>query len=95
MEIKNLFELQKALEIGPYAWPGGYPIYFIMADGGAMSFEAVRLGREAVFSAMEGDCPDDKQWRVVSAEINWEDPNLYCDHTDERIESAYAEEDAA
>ena len=27
----------------PYAWPGGYPLYVIMADGAALSIEAVRF----------------------------------------------------
>ena len=24
-----------------YAWPGGYPLYFVTSDGAALSFEAV------------------------------------------------------
>ena len=31
-------------------------------------------------------------WHIAGADINWEDPDLYCDHTGERIESAYAED---
>jgi len=30
-------------------------------------------------------------WRVVACEANWEDAELYCDYSGERIESAYAE----
>jgi hypothetical protein len=30
-------------------------------------------------------------WRVVACDTNWEDASLYCDHSGERIESAYAE----
>jgi hypothetical protein len=30
-------------------------------------------------------------WRVVACDTNWEDGELYCDHSGERIESAYAE----
>ena len=26
----------------PYAWPGGYPLYVVMADGEALSIEAAR-----------------------------------------------------
>jgi len=28
---------------------------------------------------------------VIAAEVNWEDPDLYCADSNERIPSAYAE----
>lgn len=31
--------------------------------------------------------------KPVQYEFNWEDPNLYCDCCNDRIESAYAEEE--
>lgn len=31
----------------------------------------------------------------VVAEVNWEDPDLFCDECSERIESAYAEDEAS
>jgi hypothetical protein len=34
-------ELKSILRAGPYAWPGGYPQYFIAGDGNALSFAAV------------------------------------------------------
>lgn len=64
---------------------GGYPLYYVTADGGVLSPEAVRENQ-----ALTND-PDDKQWYVVRAEVNYEDPDLYCEHTGERIPSAYAE----
>jgi hypothetical protein len=30
-------------------------------------------------------------WRIVAYDVNWEDADLTCDHTGEKIESAYAE----
>ena len=33
-------------------------------------------------------------WAAYGVNINWEDPSLYCAHSGERIESAYAEDDA-
>jgi hypothetical protein len=32
--------------------------------------------------------------RILACEINYEDPALFCEDTDERIPSAYAEEEA-
>lgn len=91
----NAYKLSAILDQGPYAWPGGYPIYFVSADGQPLSFEAVQAEKQLIFEAMDSDCPDDREWKIVAAEINWEDPDLYCSHTNERIESAYAEEDDA
>jgi hypothetical protein len=30
----------------PYAWPGGYPRYFITNDGAALSYNAARENRQ-------------------------------------------------
>jgi hypothetical protein len=35
-------ELKSILRAGPYAWPGGYPLYFLTIDGGTLSFAAVQ-----------------------------------------------------
>lgn len=85
-------ELDEALERGPYAWPGGYPLFFITDDGGVLSFKTVREEYDQIRESIEEDLNDG--WRVVAVDVNWEDPELYDDHTNERIESAYAEDDA-
>jgi hypothetical protein len=84
-------ELRAIVKGGPYAWPGGYPIYFACADGGALSHEAVVENWKNIRSSIVRD--DDPQWYVIAAGVNWEDPDLYCSHTCKRIESAYAEPD--
>jgi hypothetical protein len=86
-------ELKTALRNGPYAWPGGYPLYFVTSDGAALSFDAVRSEYKQVLFSIRHGVNDG--WRVIGMQVNWEDPDLYCDHTGKRIESAYAEEDAA
>lgn len=87
MQIKTVFDFNKSLEIGPYVWPGGYPLYFIAADGGVLSWQAAideqALIRDAIIGGHE------PQWQVVALDINYEDNNLYCDHTGNKIESAY------
>ena len=42
MTIKTLSDFRAAMRNGPYAWPGGYPLYFITSDGAALSFDAVK-----------------------------------------------------
>lgn len=82
------------LAAGPYAWPGGYPRYFLCADGGALSFAAAEAERANVLDALRDD-DRASGWAVVACDVNWEDPDLTCDHSGDRIESAYAEDDAA
>jgi hypothetical protein len=75
-----------------YAWPGGYPLYYLCGDNGILCPEcankesAVREGDE------HPDYPDYDQWRIVAADVNWEDSSLTCDNCSKGIESAYAEQ---
>ncbi len=87
----NTHDLKNALRNGPYAWPGGYPCYFITSDGAALSFEAVRSEFRQVIRAIRQGLNDG--WRVVAVAINYEEPHLYCEHTGKLIESAYSEDD--
>jgi hypothetical protein len=75
----------------PYAWPGGYPRYFICADGEALSFPEAEHNKALIVDAINGD-PFNSEWRVVGCEINWEDQDLICVSSGERIQSAYGED---
>lgn len=82
------------LEAGAFAWPGGYPLYFVTSDGGALSFVAAEKEADLIRSAIaENDTRSG--WHVCACEVNWEEVELYCDHTGKRIESAYAEPERA
>lgn len=74
---------------GPYAWPGGYPMFFVMADGEALSFDAAKKERRCLLEALRDN--DRSGWRPVAFEVNWEDEELLCAHTGKRIESAYGD----
>lgn len=87
MHIKSISEFRRAYRNGPYAWPGGYPLYFITSDGAALSFKAVKENKRQILEAIRDK--DRSGWRIVAIEINYEDQDLYCDHTGELIESAY------
>jgi hypothetical protein len=69
-----------------YAFPGGYPIYYLAKDCGVLCPECAGLPECAQAS------PDDSQWYLIGAECNYENPALSCDHCGKRIESAYCEE---
>jgi hypothetical protein len=90
MTINSISDFRKAMRHGPYAWPGGYPCYFITSDGEALSFDAAKAERRNILEAIRDQ--DRSGWRVVAMDINWEDTDLVCAHTGERIESAYGED---
>lgn len=74
-----------------YAWPGGYPIYYLCTDGGVLcpkcvTKEYVQIKESTLARAKDG-------WALEGRDINYENPQLFCAHCNERIESAYAEED--
>ena len=85
-------DLKAQLRAGEYAWPGCYPLFFVTSDGAALSFKATRANLRSVFDSMQNGIDDG--WRIVGCDVNWEDASLFCDHTGERIPSAYAEEEA-
>jgi hypothetical protein len=91
MTINSISDFRKAMRHGPYAWPGGYPLYFVLHDGESLSFKAARENVRSILRSLV-DPVDCGGWRPVAFEINWEDSELRCVHTGERIESAYGEE---
>ena len=77
------------LRSGPFTSVGCYPTFFMTHDGEALSHKAVRENIWQVARATRDGANDG--WRVVGFDVNWEDPELYCADSGERIESAYAE----
>ena len=90
MNINNTKDLKTAIRAGKYAWPGGYPVFFITSDGAALSFDAVKEEFKLILDSVKHNNNDG--WRVIGSDINWEDNTLYCDHTGNKIESAYKED---
>lgn len=78
-------------QLTAWAWPGGYPVYYVTADTGILCPDCARMAER---ENLAGD-PDDPQWYVVFADINYENPSVHCDHCGNRIRSAYAEDDAS
>jgi hypothetical protein len=85
-------QFNKDLEAGPYAFPGGYPRFFITADGEGLSFESAKANHALILEAINSD---DKSggWMVIGCDINWEDQYLRCAHSNKLIESAYGDSD--
>lgn len=61
-----------------WAWPGGYPLYYIT---------------HGYCTVLCHECASKETEEIVATvEANWEDPMLWCEGCNKRIESAYAEE---
>jgi hypothetical protein len=75
-----------------FAWPGGYPVYYVVEDSGILCPNCARMSEREELGLQHDDDTFDPQWHIVAADINYEDDSLYCDHCGERIESAYCED---
>lgn len=89
MNIRTVSDYRKAIRNGAYAWPGGYPLYFVCDDGGALCCDCAKMERRNILESLARGISDG--WRVCGVDVNWEDAELVCDHCGERIESAYGD----
>lgn len=73
-------------ELPCYAWPGGYPIFYVTER--ACDVVCCKCANDAStgVDAFGGE-------KIGAHDVNWEDPDLWCE-CGERVESAYAEDDA-
>lgn len=85
--ITSTADLKATLRAGPYAWPGGYPLYFITSDGEALSFESVRENLAQCLWSLMTNSRDG--WRIIACDVNYEDVDLTCAHSGKPIEVAY------
>jgi hypothetical protein len=86
-DINSLSDLKATLRSGALTDLGGYPTYFITNDGCAWSHHGVR----AEWRTIARDWITGLGPRPVACNINWEDSELTCELTNERIVSAYAD----
>ena len=87
--IETVADLKATLRAGRFTSLGSYPLFFITADNGVLSFQSVRENLALVLHAIHHG--GDDQWRVVRTEENYEDSALYCDHSNAPIPSAYGD----
>ena len=76
--------------LSAFAWPGGYPVIYIAADGGEFC-PACANGDDGSLCRIS-DGPDDHQhdgWLIVGSQIHWEGEPLPCVHCGVEIASAY------
>jgi len=67
-----------------WAWPGGYPIYYVCEDGGVLCADCANNNID-----LTTDPDAERDWKIVAGDINYEDDSLSCDNCYGHIESAY------
>ena len=87
MLLKTTKEVKTAIRSGPYAWPGGYPLFFIADDGDTICYRCARNEWRYICDSITHNIRDG--WMIIANEINWECDQLFCANCNERIESAY------
>lgn len=82
-----------------YAWPGGYPLFYLCADGGILCPKCANENKEVYITSDDKTSEekenrfDDPQWHVIAVDINYEDTTMYCDHCNAHIVSAYGDDE--
>lgn len=89
--IETTHDLKAALRAGPYAWPGGYQMYFLCDDGAALCFDCVWRELRNILPAVAAH--DRSGWNVVALDVNHDSPALFCDHCNNQIKPNYYGED--
>lgn len=89
--LKHAYELRRKVGIEAddtafpaYAWPGGYPLFYY-------GYDRNEYGRNLFPVCVKCANAPSSEWpneRLLDAEINYEDSELYCEVCSERIQSA-------
>lgn len=95
MLIETKKDLAKAYRQGPYAFPGGYPVYLLMTDGCFLCWECFKNEYRNIWEGTL-DPAFRTGWKPDSLQVLWEhdtsDNELtptYCDHCSKELDAAY------
>ena len=71
-----------------YAWPGGYPVYYVFADGGVCCPSCANKNIDEIDQERRNSHGG---WALGAFDVNYEDTDLHCDHCHKQIGAAYAD----
>lgn len=92
--INSVADFKATLRAGPYAWPGGYQLYFICEDGNSLCFNCARTEARIMMEAINRyKYTSDDGWRTVGCDVNWEDNDMICVHCNSRIPPACGDDE--
>lgn len=87
MNIENVHDLMESLREGRYTSLGSYPKFYLCHDGGVLSHDAVMENLFLIGRSIRDK--DNNGWRIVGVYVNYEDGELFCSHSGEKIPAAY------
>lgn len=91
-DIRSGLQLRATLRAGPYAWPGGYQLFLLTSDGAALCFDCGIKEFRTIARSMRDRSNDG--WRIVACDVNYEDADMHCAHCNQRIPSAYGNDES-
>ena len=71
----------------PYAWPGGYPLILVMADGECLCASCARNEYRLISHSTRHHERDG--WCAAGVDVHWEGEAIICAHCNAEIDSAY------
>jgi hypothetical protein len=76
-----------------FAWPGGYPIFYVFRDGGCLCPACLNRNITDVDDANRGEPRFNSHggWAVDAFDVNYEDGGHGCDHCGRPRPAAYSE----
>lgn len=66
MQINTVQDFRQAVRRGPYAWPGGYAVFFVVDDGECLCFTCAQQERRNIIASIVTQMNDG--WRVIAVE---------------------------
>jgi len=91
MQIQSLAGLAQAHKT-LYAWPGGYQLNLILADGTVLCRSCFKQNYQLIAEDFKDNC--NTGWLPLGLEVNWEDPDLRCEHCNTPMPGEYCDEQA-
>ena len=79
------------IEFPMFAWPGGYPFYYVAEDGGVFCPNCVNGKNGSECIVVDDGCQSG--WLVIGVDVHYEGEALRCCHCEKEIESAYGNPD--
>lgn len=70
-----------------YAWPGGYPLFYLCRDGGVLCHKCMNKEIAEIDDSTRRKLRDG--WEVRACDVHWEGEPMTCGHCNDEIESAY------
>lgn len=69
-----------------FAWPGGYPVFYVFRDGGVCCPTCANRHIDEIDQERNNSHGG---WALAASDVNWEDDDMTCDHCGKLIPSAY------